>query len=141
MKKVDTENENKIKSIIAVVAVLLVVILLFVGKYMFPDVDGIVKEMVRTSNDAFSQINDTDIDSARSYREGDKGVVLEYIYSKRGSEKEVDVDVRKKELMTNFKKKGLGKFLAHGIYYLIIYKDYKGQEIFKTKITAESLRE
>lgn len=141
MKKVDTDNENRIKSIIAVVAVLLVVILLFVGKYMFPDIDGAVKAMVRTSNDAFSQINDTDIDSARSYRDGDKGVVLEYTYSKRGSEKEIDAVSLKKELIDRFKKRGLGKFLAHGIYYLIIYRDYKGQEIFKAKITAENLLE
>lgn len=140
MDKNSTENDQKMKSIIVIMAVILVLILLFIGKYIFPDIDGTIKAIVKNSNDAFTQLNSPEIIEARSYRDGNEnGVVLEYTFSKKKSAEQIDPEVRKKELIENLKKQDLQKILQHGIYFKIIYKNYKSRELVQIKITAEDL--
>lgn len=139
MKDSNKDNDQQVKGLIILVAVALAVILLFVGKYMFPDVDGMVKQIVKINNDAFSQFSDPDIISARSYREGDVGVILEYTYSKRRSAKGIDPETKKLELIEQFKKQDLELFLTYGIYFVVLYKDYKGKELLRVEISPEEL--
>ena len=140
MENLSTDSDNKMKGAIAVVAVLLVLILLFVGKYMFPDIDGTIKAIVKNSNDAFTQLNSQDIIDARSYRDGKaNGVVLEYTYSKRKSAETIDPVARKAKLVADLKREGLDKALSYGIYFKIIYKNYKSRDILQIKISAEDL--
>jgi len=130
------------KGIIALVSAILVVIVLFIGKYMFPDVDGIIQTQVKNINATFVQVKtDPDIMDARSYRDGDtKGIVLEYRYSKRASEREFDPDDLKKNLVEGLKEENVADIVNLGIYFVVIYKNYKNQEIFKFTIKAEDLK-
>ena len=104
MENESTENEHKMKAVIAIVAVLLIAILLFVGKYIFPDIDGTINAIVKNSNDAFTQLNNPEVIDARSYRDGkNNGVVLEYTFSKKKSEEKIDAVLRKQKLIENLK--------------------------------------
>ncbi|MCM8539547.1 MAG: hypothetical protein NE328_04680 [Lentisphaeraceae bacterium] len=140
MENESTENEHKMKAVIAIVAVLLIAILLFVGKYIFPDIDGTINAIVKNSNDAFTQLNNPEVIDARSYRDGkNNGVVLEYTFSKKKSEEKIDAVLRKQKLIENLKKQDLEKILSHGIYFKVIYKNYKSRDLLQIKISAEDL--
>ena len=131
------------KGIIALVSVILVIIVLFIGKYMFPNVDGIIATQVKNINGTFVQVKtNPDIMDARCYREGNtKGIVLEYRYSKRASERKFDEAVVKKNLIKGLKEEYVDEIVNLGIYFIIVYKNYKDQEIFKFEISGEDLKD
>ena len=130
------------KGIIALVSVILVIIVIFIGKYMFPNVDGFMTALVKDINATFVQVKtDPDIMDAKSYREGQtKGIVLEYRFSKRASERKFDQDKIKKNLIESLRNEGVEEIVELGIYFIVLYKNYKDQEIFKLEITGEDLK-
>lgn len=130
------------KGIITVVSAILIIIILFIGKYMFPNIDGVIQGLVKDINATFVQVKaDADIMDARSYRDGKtKGIVLEYRFSKRASERKFDPEEIKKSLIKELKSQGVEDIVELGIFFIVIYKNYKDQEIFKVIISGDDLK-
>ena len=129
------------KGAIAIVAGILIVILLFIGQYMFPNVDGFIDTLVKDINATFVQVKtNRHIMDAKSYREeGAKGIVLEYRLTKEASEKEFDQEKVKNGLIESLREENVDEIIELGIYFIVIYKNYKDQEIFKFRISSEEL--
>ena len=129
-------------SAIALIAAVLVVMGVFISKNMSPDVNSIIKEIVRSVNDTFYQIKtDPDLSNAKCYRDGDKkGIVMEYNFSKDVDKSKIDPEKVKLKLTKELKhRQDIDKLASLGIYFVVIYNNHKGDELLRVTITPEML--